>query len=63
MEKVLFIDKGPVLSDRPKRGTLKELRNCCRRLLSAGVVDRVVDIDTTETCRKSLYKKVEKRLK
>jgi hypothetical protein len=60
LERVLFVETAPlsgVFRDRPGIGTLEELRDCCDRLLQAGVVDRVVDIDYSEATRKQIYQK------
>jgi hypothetical protein len=60
LERVLFVETAPlsgVFRDRPGVGTLEELRDCCDRLLRAGVVDRVMDIDYSEATRKRIYQK------
>jgi hypothetical protein len=60
LERVLFVETAPlsgIFRDRPGVGTLEQLRDCCDRLLQAGVVDRVVDIDYSEATRQRIYKK------
>ncbi|MBU7584556.1 MAG: hypothetical protein KAF91_16855 [Nostoc sp. TH1S01] len=59
-EKVLAVDTAPLIGDkviRPFIGTMKELRECTEKLLQAGVVDRVVDINYDANYHKQVYKK------
>lgn len=59
-ERVLCIDTAPLSGEkvnRPGIGTLEQLRDCCDQLLKAGVVDRVVDIDYSQTYHDRVYHK------
>lgn len=59
-ERVLCVDTAPLSGDkvnRPGIGTLEQLRGYCDELLRAGVVDRVVDIDYTESYRDRVFGK------
>src|SRR5205085_7616068 len=46
---------GPAYRDRPRIGSLEELRAICGRLLEAGVVDSVRDIDYEPATRERVY--------
>lgn len=59
-ERVLAVDTAPLMGDkvtRPFIGTMEELRDCTEKLLQAGVVDRVVDINYDANYHKQVYKK------
>jgi hypothetical protein len=59
-ERVLAIDTAPLTGEkvyRPGIGSLEELRNCTDKLLKAGIVDRVVDINYDRDYRERLYRK------
>lgn len=59
-ERVLAVDTAPLMGDkvtRPFIGTMEELRDCTEKLLNAGVVDRVVDINYDTNYHKQVYKK------
>ena len=59
-EKVLAIDTAPLSGEkinRPGVGTLEELRDSADKLLKAGIVDRVVDINYDPAYRKKVYQK------
>ena len=60
LERVLFIDTAPLsgkYKNRPGIGTMEQLRECCDRLLAAGIVDRVADIDYSKQYQKHCYQK------
>ncbi|ABA23308.1 conserved hypothetical protein [Trichormus variabilis ATCC 29413] len=59
-EKVLAVDTAPLMGDkvtRPHIGTMEELRECTEKLLQAGVVDRVVDINYDANYHNEVYRK------
>ncbi len=59
-ERVLAVDTAPLMGDkvnRPGIGTMEQLRECTEKLLIAGVVDRVVDINYNSSDRDRLYRK------
>jgi hypothetical protein len=59
-EKVLAVDTAEVsghYAKRPNIGTMNQLRKNCRALVKNGVMDRIADIDYSESCRKKTYKK------
>ncbi|BCL36993.1 hypothetical protein [Nostoc sp. MS1] len=59
-EVVLAVDTAPLMGDkvtRPFIGTMEELRECTEKLLRAGVVDRVVDINYDADYHNQVYKK------
>jgi hypothetical protein len=59
-ERVLAVDTAPLMGDkvtRPFIGTMEELRECTEKLLQAGVVDRIVDINYDADYHKQVYKK------
>ncbi|HLO85501.1 MAG TPA: hypothetical protein VK203_10935 [Nostocaceae cyanobacterium] len=59
-ERVLAVDTASLTGDkiyRPLIGTMEELRECTDRLLQAGVVDRVVDINYDATYHNQMYRK------
>ncbi|UCG34597.1 MAG: hypothetical protein JSW17_03595 [Candidatus Omnitrophota bacterium] len=59
-ECVLAIDTKPLSEEkrfRPNIGTPKQLRDCCNKLLSNGIVDKIIDIDFPEDYRKRAYRK------
>jgi len=56
--KVLAVDTSPLSGDyisRPYIGTLKELRQCCDKLLTSGVVDTIINIDFSKNYQKKVY--------
>ncbi|QXE23062.1 hypothetical protein B6N60_01751 [Richelia sinica FACHB-800] len=59
-EKVLAVDTASLTGDkvyRPSIGTMEELRDCADKLLQAGVVDRVVDINYDVNYHNQMYRK------
>lgn len=59
-DRLLAVDTAPLSGDkvnRPGIGTLDELRQCCHQLKDAGVVDRVEDIDYSDSYRQEVYRK------
>lgn len=59
-ERLLAVDTAPLTGDkvsRPGVGTMEQLRQCCDRLLTDGVVDRVVDINYSPAYRRQVYRK------
>ncbi len=59
-QRVLTVDTAPLSGDkvgRPGIGTMSELRACCDQLLSAGVVDKVNEIDYSPAYRDRVYRK------
>jgi hypothetical protein len=59
-ERVLAVDTAPLSGDKPLRpgaGTLEELRANCSQLLTAGVMDRMVDIDYSPERIRAVYGK------
>jgi len=60
VEKVLAIDVAEPSGEkrqRPHLADLSEIRERCAELLGDGVVDRVIDIEYSDSYRKKLYKK------
>ncbi len=58
-DRLLAVDTAPLSGDkvnRPGIGTMEQLRDCCSQLVQAGVMDRVVDIDYSETYRNQVYR-------
>jgi hypothetical protein len=59
-QRLLAVDTAPLSGDkvnRPGVGTMEQLRDYCSQLLAAGVVDKVVDIDYSETYQRQVYRK------
>jgi hypothetical protein len=60
VQRLLAIDTAPLTGDkvnRPGIGTLEQLQECCNRLLAAGVVDTVRQIDYSDHYRDRVYRK------
>jgi hypothetical protein len=60
VEKVLFIDTAPLTGDkvgRPGIGSMEQLRENCAQLKAQGWVDRLVDMDYSESYRQKVFKK------
>jgi hypothetical protein len=60
LERVLVVDTAPLSGDkvdRPGIGTMAQLREQCNELLNKGIVDKIIDIDYTDSYRKRVYKK------
>ena len=58
-ERVLAVDTATLTGDkvgRPGIGTREELRDCTRQLLTAGIVQRVVDINYDSSYQDRLYR-------
>jgi hypothetical protein len=59
-QRILAVDTAPLTGDkvnRPGIGTMEQLREYCDKLLTAGVVDRIVDIDYSNPYRDRVYRK------
>ncbi|WP_414542043.1 hypothetical protein [Nostoc sp. CCY0012] len=59
-ERVLVVDTAPLMGhtvNRPFIGTMQELRECTEKLLEAGIVDRIVDINYDPSYHDSMYRK------
>ncbi len=59
-ERVLFIDTAPLSGEkvnRPGVGSMEQLRENCDRLLTSGVVDKLVDMDYCAAYRDRIYRK------
>ena len=59
-QKVVAVDTSPLSGDyisRPCIGTLTELQQCCDKLLTSGVVDRIINIDFSEHYQDKVYVK------
>jgi hypothetical protein len=59
-ERVIAIDTAPLSGDkkyRPGLGTLEELRECVRKLIEDGVIDRAVDFNYDPDYRARVYRK------
>lgn len=59
-QRMLVIDTAPLSGDkvnRPGVGTIEQLRSYCQQMLTAGVVDKVVDIDYSPSYRSQIYQK------
>ncbi|NET00538.1 MAG: hypothetical protein F6K61_08160 [Sphaerospermopsis sp. SIO1G1] len=59
-ERVLAVDTAPLSGDkllRPGIGTLEELRDCCEKLVNAGIIDKVVDINYSPEYQDQVYSK------
>jgi hypothetical protein len=59
-QRVLAVDTAPLTGDkvgRPGIGTMEQLRDRCEQLLKAGVVDKIVDIDYSQTYHDRVYLK------
>ncbi|WP_353932995.1 hypothetical protein WJM97_10595 [Okeanomitos corallinicola TIOX110] len=59
-ERVLAIDTAPLSGDkllRPGIGTLEQLRACCEQLIKDGIIDKVVDINYSQTYHDQVYTK------
>ncbi|MCG6138038.1 MAG: hypothetical protein MET45_25975 [Nostoc sp. LLA-1] len=59
-ERVLVVDTAPLMGhtvNRPFIGTMQELRECTEKLLQAGIVDRIVDINYDPSYHDRMYLK------
>ncbi|NJL41586.1 MAG: glycosyltransferase family 2 protein [Leptolyngbyaceae cyanobacterium SM1_4_3] len=59
-QRLLAVDTAPLTGDkvnRPGIGTMEQLRDYCSQLLDSNVVDKVVDIDYSETFHRQVYQK------
>jgi hypothetical protein len=57
-QKVVAVDTSPLSGDyisRPCMGTLTELQQCCDKLLTSGVVDRIVNVNFSEVYLDKVY--------
>jgi hypothetical protein len=60
LERTLFVDTAPLSGDkvnRPDIGTMEQLRDYCNTLLQDGVVDRVMDVEYSDTYQRQIYRK------
>ncbi|WP_373693685.1 hypothetical protein [Limnofasciculus baicalensis] len=60
VERVLFVDTAPLSGEkvnRPGVGSMAQLREYCDRLLTSGIVDKVVDMDYSPAYRDRIYRK------
>lgn len=60
VEKVLAIDTMPLSGEkihRPHKGTIEQLRACCERLKSMGIIDKIIDINYSLDYHQRVYKK------
>ncbi|HBB32108.1 MAG TPA: hypothetical protein DDZ80_18690 [Cyanobacteria bacterium UBA8803] len=59
-QRLLAVDTAPLSGEkvnRPGIGTMEQLREYCDKLLTSGVVDKVIDIDYSEAYRHRIYQK------
>ncbi len=59
-ERVIALDTAPLSGEkvhRPGIGTMAELKECCRKLIDMGVIDRVVEMNYDPDYIKSVYLK------